>query len=132
MGTPAGVYFADYDSAVRINYDGYPDHMIPALTYIVNSGNVENMISRVEFSSIYDSVDYYEKISNDPLYEKNKSRYIMDPIGESYPEDDRWDLDYSIEGDRLTCEDVDYFYYVKGSTVSALKGRSKNIFILPS
>jgi hypothetical protein len=57
MGTSALVYVDQASKVVRVNYDGYPSHMIEALTAIVENGDVEAFTKNDEYRFISEAGD---------------------------------------------------------------------------
>lgn len=86
MGTPAAVYVSALDKAVRVNYDGYPDHMLPVLTRLVNEGLLEAFVSHSEYSSLSLTEEEYAEVASSP----RSNAYIAVPhVGFAYKDDAR-------------------------------------------
>lgn len=62
MGTSAAVYVEKYNKVVRVNYDGYPEFMLPTLTYLVKSDLLSQFVEGVEFSSLAESPEQYQTV----------------------------------------------------------------------
>lgn len=86
MGTPAAVYIESKNQAIRINYDGYREHMIPTLTRIVAEGLLDEFASQKEYSSLSATAEDYAR-----ELEWNTSanqRYVnVDKVGFAYSGD---------------------------------------------
>ena len=118
MGTPAAVYIEDLDKTVRVNYDGYMDHMLPALTRIIEKGLLEAFADGVEYSSIFADDEYAAK---ELVSKYNEGRPVND-VGVGYPDGNRIELTAvkNEDGTYTFSQNENHHYLIKGGKITHL------------
>lgn len=111
MSTSAAVYIEALNRSVRVNSDGYPSHMIPALERLVEEELLEPFASRDEYSFIVEKKKDFQRA----LETMHTGRYVVvDNVGFAYPDDDSFAIvTVSHNGHYSFDSDENYEYVVK-------------------
>lgn len=123
MSTSAAVYIEALERSVRVNSDGYPSHMIPALKRLVDEGLLEELVSRDEYSFLVPNDETFEEYRKE--YE---DRYVaVEHVGYSFPDDDSSPITTIGYNGHYSFEDGENYEYVIKSDGEVIlwKGEAK-------